>query len=275
MTVYVSETLGFCDGVHRAIDLAHRTLDRSLAEGRKLYFYGEIVHNEKVCGWFTTRGVEVVKKASDVAENSVVVIRAHGITDSEREELVRRNVEIVDATCPVVLKGQKLVRESEKDVLIFGYSGHSEVLSLLGSAVRKTRVISSLEDLEQIEEGEYNGVVQTTFSTPLLKVILEKAEEKGIIINMLNHICKASTKRRDAVEKLLDKVDCFVVVGDKNSANTRELGAIVKNGGKPCFLVNGADDIPPDVYAYERVGVTAGASTPRDFYRKVVEKLEG
>lgn len=181
-------------------------------------------------------GAEVVKKACDVTEGSVIVIRAHGITDSERKELVRRNVEIVDATCPVVLKGQKFVRESDKDVLVLGYSGHSEVLSLLGSAVRKTRVISSLEDLERIEEGEYDGVVQTTFSTALLKVILEKAEEKGIIINMLNHICKASTKRRDAVEKLLDKVDCFVVVGDKNSANTRSSALLSRIKVSPVFL---------------------------------------
>ena len=275
MTVSVSETLGFCDGVHRAIDLAHRTLDRALSGNRRLYFYGQIVHNDNVCAWFTSRGVEVIKEASEASENSVIVIRAHGITDNEREALLRKNVEIVDATCPVVLKGQKLVRESEKDVLIFGYNGHSEVLSLLGSAVRKAMVVSSLEDLDKIEGGVYNGVVQTTFSTALLKVILEKAGEKGIIIDMLNHICKASIKRREAVEKLVDKVACFVVVGDKNSANTRELGTIVKNAGKPCFLVNGADDIPSDVYAYESVGVTAGASTPRDFYRKVIEKLEG
>lgn len=275
MTVFVSETLGFCDGVHRAIDLAHRTLDRALADNRKLYFYGQIVHNDKVCAWFTSRGVEVIKEATRASENSVIVIRAHGITDCEREELLRKNIEIVDATCPVVLKGQKNIRESEKDVLIFGYKGHSEVLSLLGSSRRKTTVISDVEDLEEVERGEYNGVVQTTFSTTLLKVILEKAEEKGIIINMLNHICKASTKRREAVEKLFDKVDGFVIVGDKKSANTRELAAIVQNAGKPCFLVSGADEIPDSVYALGRVGVTAGASTPRDFYRKVIEKLEG
>ncbi len=275
MTVFVSDTLGFCNGVHRALDLAHRNLDFSNAEKRRLYFYGQIVHNEKVCAWFTQRGVSVVEKAGDVERNSVVVIRAHGITDREREELIRRNVEIVDATCPVVLKGQRLVRESEKNVLIFGYKGHSEVLSLLGSSKRKTVVISSVEDLSGVERGEYNGVVQTTFSTTLLKVILEKAVETGIIINMLNHICMASTRRREAVKKLLDRVDGFVIVGDKNSANTRELASIVSDSGKPCFLVNGEDEIPDSVYTLSSVGVTAGASTPRDFYTKVIEKLEG
>ncbi len=275
MTVLVSDTLGFCNGVHRALDLAHRTLDRADAEKRRLYFYGQIVHNEKVCAWFTARGVEVVKSAEEVEKDSVVVIRAHGITDREREKLLERNVEIVDATCPVVLKGQRFIRESEKKVLIFGYKGHSEVLSLIGSSEQKTIVISDVEDLISVERGEYNGVVQTTFSTTLLKVILEKAEENGIIINMLNHICMASTKRREAVTALLDKVDGFVIVGDGKSANTRELGNIVAQSGKPYFLVNGPDDIPPDVYALKCVGVTAGASTPRDFYTKVIEKLEG
>lgn len=274
MEVLVSDTLGFCQGVHRAVDIARHALRRAQREGRPLYFLGQIVHNKEVCAWFSDNGAKVLSSFSDAECGSIVVVRAHGIGDREREALISRGVEIVDATCPVVLKGQSLVRESDKNVLIFGYKGHSEVTTLIGSSVNPVRVISCVNDLEEIEKGEYNGVVQTTFSDVLLKLLLENAERKGIIINVLNHICKASINRREAVEKLLDKVDGFVVVGDKNSANTGELKAIAEKGGVKCYLVSDPSEIPEEIFSLSRVGLTAGASTPTTLYKKVIEALE-
>ncbi len=274
MEVLTADTLGFCGGVERAVTIAESTLSRTLEEGRKLYFYGTLVHNAVVCSYFSSRGAETIKSAEDADEGSVVIIRAHGVTDEERNTLISRGVEIVDCTCPVVLKGQSLVRTSPLPVLIFGYKGHSEAVSLVGSAVTRVKVISSPLDLEDVEEGEYNGVVQTTFSAALLKDILEKAGEKGIIVNVLNHICQASVERRESVLRLMEKVECLVVVGDRNSANTKELAALAEKRGFPCFLVGAEDDIPPAVRAYGKVGITAGASTPEEVYRMVKEKLE-
>ena len=274
MEVLTADTLGFCGGVERAVTIARSTLERTLEEGRKLCFYGELVHNAVVCSYFSSRGAVTIKTAEEAAEGSVVIIRAHGVTDAEREILLSRGTEIVDCTCPVVLRGQSLVRSSSLPVLIFGYKGHSEAVTLVGSAVTQVKVVSSPLDLEGVEKGEYNGVVQTTFSATLLKDILEKAGEKGIIVNVLNHICQASVERRESVLRLMEKVECLIVVGDRNSANTNELARIAEKRGFPCFLVGADDDIPPAVRAYRRVGITAGASTPGEVYRRVKEKLE-
>ena len=272
--VLTADTLGFCGGVERAVAMAKSTLERSVREGRKLYLYGGLVHNSFVCSYFSARGAETIRSAEDADEGSIIVIRAHGLTDRERSILISRNVEIVDCTCPVVLRGQDLVRSSYLPVLIFGYTGHSEAVTLVGSTADRVSIISSPEDLDRVEKGEYNGVVQTTFSATLLRKILEKAGEKGIMVNVLNHICQASVERRKSVLRLLERVDCLVVVGDRNSANTKELAALADKRGFPCFLVGCADDIPRAVYDYERVGITAGASTPEEVFRSVKEKLE-
>ncbi len=274
MKVFVADTLGFCKGVERAVDAAFSTLERACGEKRKVYFYGQLVHNDRVCSRFAGSGAEVISSPGEAEENSIVIVRAHGITDAERKELLEKNIEIVDATCPVVLKGQRLIRESDKPVLIFGYPGHSEVKSLVGSARKAVSVISSEEDLSGVESRLYNGVVQTTFSEGQLKKLLEKAREKGIIVNVLNHICTASVRRRESVMRLIPSVDGVVIVGDRHSANTMELVAIVENSGKPCFPVASPDEIPREVFSLERVGLSAGASTPGELYRKVREVLE-
>lgn len=274
MEVFVSDTLGFCSGVHRAVDISKRTLLRAVKERRPLYFYGQLVHNESVCRWFSDKGAVTVRDTSTVPEGALLIVPAHGIADSLRSSLTERGVEIVDATCPVVLKGQSLVREADDSVIIFGYKGHSEVVTLSSSGSGTRYVVSSSSDLDSIPTGRYPGIVQTTFSLPLLKEILEKAEEKGIIVNILNGVCKASTARRESVRRLLEKVDALVVVGDGNSANTKELGTIALKCGVPSFFVTGPDDIPPEVFSYERVGLTAGASTPRVLYESVIEALE-
>ncbi len=274
MEVLVADTLGFCKGVEKAVKSASEAVERARKENRKVYFYGQLVHNEYVSSRFTREGAVVIKSPGETEEGSLVVIRAHGISDSERAALEERHIEIVDATCPLVLKGQNLVRSSVKPVLIFGYRGHSEVNTLVGSTVGECRVISREEDLEEVPGGEYSGVVQTTFSIPLLKKLLEKAGEKDIIVNVLNHICTASVRRRESVHRLIHSVDGFVIVGDANSANTGELRAIVEKCGIPCFLVDSPFSVPREVYSLQRIGLSAGASTPRELYEKVIEVLE-
>ena len=275
MKVLTASTLGFCGGVKRAVYLASRALEKAARENRKLYFYGSLVHNASVCRPFSEYGAVVTEKADEVEERSIVVIRAHGITDSERHILVEKSVTLIDATCPVVAHSQALVRSSVLPVLIFGYPGHSEVDSLLGSTGDSASyVISSEKDFERIEKVEYNCVVQTTFSASLAETLLEKAGEDGIRIRMLNRICSASEERRRAVTDLYDAVDGFVVVGDEISANSRELFNIARGSGKPCFLVRDAESLPAEVFSLGTVGLTAGASTSDDVYLRVKRKLE-
>ena len=273
MKVVLANNLGFCKGVEKALEEAEKVC--SEVEGkRKIYFYGEIVHNALVTDAFKKKGAIMIKSPQEIKEPGIVVIRAHGVSDKERREFIEKGNEIVDCTCPVVLKGQRLVRESDIPVIILGYKGHSEVYSLCGSSDSDVPVISSLSDLDEILPGRYRGVVQTTFSKPLLDKLIEKGRGKGIKIELVNTICRASIVRRECVEELAEGVEAVVVVGAQHSANAKELVQTAIRKGCPAFLVENENSIPDEVFAYNIIGLTAGASTPESQYLKVKERLE-
>lgn len=273
MKVVVANNLGFCKGVEKALDTADEVCAK-VEEGKKIYFYGEIVHNTLVTDNYKKMGAIMITSPQEIEEPGIVIIRAHGISDRERRELEEGNNEIVDCTCPVVLKGQRLVRESNLPVIILGYKGHSEVNSLSGSSNSGVKIVSMLSDLHDVSPGRYRGVVQTTFSIPLLNELIEKGRKKGIEIELANTICRASVVRRTCVEKLAGEVDAVVVVGAQHSANARELAETVERLGKPSYLVENEDSIPSEVFSYDIIGLTAGASTPCGQYLKVKERLE-
>ena len=248
MKVVLANNLGFCKGVEKALEKAEKVC--SEAENKRIYFFGEIVHNKLVTDAFIGKGAVIIKSPQEIKEPGIVVIRAHGIPDKDRKKLLDSGNEIVDCTCPVVLKGQRLVRESD------------------------IPVISSLSDLDEILPGRYRGVVQTTFSKPLLDKLIEKGRGKGIEIELVNTICRASIVRRECVEELAEGVEAVVVVGAQHSANAKELVQTAIRKGCPAFLVENESSIPDEVFAYNIIGLTAGASTPESQYLKVKERLE-
>ena len=272
MKVVLANNLGFCKGVEKALEKAEKVC--SEAENKRIYFFGEIVHNKLVTDALIGKGAVIIKSPQEIKEPGIVVIRAHGISDKDRKKLLDSGNEIVDCTCPVVLKGQRLVRESDIPVIILGYRGHSEVYSLCGSSDSDVPVISSLSDLDEILPGRYRGVVQTTFSKPLLDKLIEKGRGKGIEIELVNTICRASIVRRECVEELAEGVEAVVVVGAQHSANAKELVQTAIRKGCPAFLVENENSIPDEVFAYNIIGLTAGASTPESQYLKVKERLE-
>ncbi|MBQ0071674.1 MAG: 4-hydroxy-3-methylbut-2-enyl diphosphate reductase [Spirochaetales bacterium] len=275
MKVIKAEYLGFCTGVDLAIKTARAAVKEAEAQGRSLYFYGELVHNTYISEQFAKHGAVVIRSTEEAREPGVLVIRAHGITDAMRESFLKKGFEIIDTTCPVVLKGQRLVRESEEPVLVFGYPGHSEVISLLGSAKGECRLVSVPEDLDKLDkETRYRVVVQTTFSQKVLNNLLEKADKIGLKLTLANSICSASVMRRKGVSELKGKVEAFVVVGDKKSANTLELVETAKRLEVPVFFVDGVEKIPEEVFSFGSVGLTAGASTPAVLYDGVCRQLE-
>lgn len=273
MKVILANNLGFCKGVEKALERAVEVFSKA-ASHEKIYFYGEIVHNSLVTDDFKKNGGILIKESKEIKKPGIVIIRAHGISDNERKKLIDSGNRIVDCTCPVVLKGQRLVRESSLPVIIIGYKGHSEVVSLVGSSTSDVKVLSSVSDLESVPSGRYRGVVQTTFSDLLLNEIIEKGEKKGVVIELANTICRASIVRRTCVENLSEKVEAMVVVGDSHSANTKELVQTAKRKGCPSFLVENENSIPSELFSYNIIGLTAGASTPGSQYLKVKERLE-
>lgn len=272
-TVLVSEKLGFCSGVESAINKAFEAAEKAMNDGLPCYFYGDIVHNKRVIAYFDKLSIKSIYSPEGV-KPGVLIIRAHGIADSERAEFEAKGFVLVDATCPVVKHNQELVRKEEGNLLIVGYPKHAEVISLLGSTNKEAKVITSSEDIDSLDKSiSYSAVLQTTFSDVELERIIKRAAERSIRISFLNSICSASRMRRLGVMKLCKSVDAFVVVGDRLSANTKELYELAKKGSENAFLIEAAEELPQEVFSYNIIGVTAGASTPKSVYQEAIDTL--
>ena len=273
MEVIKARNLGFCNGVKLALTVVRDAIKEARELGVPCYIYGDIVHNSYVMERITHEGVKIVDSPNECDEKGILIIRTHGISDTLRDEFIKKGPIIRDATCPVVLRNQSLVRNSEKPVVIFGLAGHSEVISLVGAskiAYPNPLIIDSDSKLSLLDKKhEYTAVVQTTFSTTLFKEIKKKIAEDGIAVDFLNDICMSSQLRRNGIKELKGKVDAIIVVGDKHSANTNELVSIAREIGMIAFLVEKADNITSEMTRYDRIGLTAGASTPDYIYNEV------
>ncbi len=273
MRVIMPEKYGFCRGVEMAVGKAEKAICDAREEGLPCFVYGDIVHSRAVMDDLRGRGIVSVSSASEVEAPAIVVIRAHGITDAERQVLEEKGVSIVDATCPVVLRSQSLLRSSSSPMAVIGVSGHSEVATLLGSASSAV-LVECPDDLGKLEAGDWDAVVQTTFSEKMLAEIVAEAGTRGICLRVLNTICKASQERREALLATAAMVEAFVVAGDNASKNTVELWESAKRTGKPSFLVSSPDVIPHDILSFHCVGLTAGASCPNTLLMSIKRRLE-
>ena len=273
MEVVLSSNMGFCKGVSLSLDKVREAYALSIKEGLPCYIYGDIVHNSQVMREIFSHGIVSISSSEGHAPG-VVVIRAHGITDEARESFIADGFILIDATCPVVLKNQSIVRCSEREVVVLGHPHHAEVSALMGSSKRGVLSVSHPAELDKLDPSiEYDAVVQTTFSESSIDAIMARAAEIGLRLNLRNTICNASQKRRDAIRELARKVGCILVVGDRKSSNSNELVTLARESGCQGFLIEKAEDIPIDVLNYKSVGVTAGASTPSFLYEEVVEYL--
>ena len=232
MKLVKAASMGFCRGVRAAIEKA----ETAASSSSPVYVYGDIVHSSAVMDRLRALGIMRIERIEEAEEPGAVIIRAHGIADDERKAFERKGFTIIDATCPVVLHNQKLLREAEDHVIIIGKKGHPEVLALCGARrdaavvssledVRNLSPVSSLEDVRNLSPGSYKAVLQTTFPSP--SPILEEAERQGVRIELLNAICPASGERRKALRDIIPSVDAVVVIGSAFSSNTAEVSSIV------------------------------------------------
>ncbi len=280
LIVKLAKTAGFCMGV----DLALQRLDRLIEEraGQPIHILGPIIHNPQVLERYARKGVVIAEEPQDVPERGYVVIRAHGITRQVEAELEARNVTIKDATCPKVKKAQLLIARHTKDgrdLLLYGEEDHPEVRGLVSYAHNKALVFGDPRELEAFSWKADKGYVlaaQTTQDRQLFERMakeLEADSAKDVVV--LHTICDATKLRQKEAMQLAREVDAMVVVGGRNSGNTRRLAQVVQEQGTPAVHVETADELDPEVYGkFARVGVTAGASTPRDLVEAVIRKLE-
>jgi len=260
--IRIAPNSGFCFVVRRAIEIAENTL----ASGGRVCSLGPLIHNPQVIERLRAQGLEPIGELSRV-EGGKVIIRSHGVHPSVLADLERHNVEVIDATCPLVKKAQQsaaLLHTQGYSVIIVGERNHPEVQGLLGHAPG-ARVIDPKEDLSQVTRGSRIGLVAQTTQYPqdyrrvIDRVVADDFEE----VRVFNTICNATIVRQEAAVALAGQVDIMFVLGGRNSANTNRLAEICRATGVETRHIETAEELDENWLEGKRtVGVTAGASTP-------------
>lgn len=276
MEVIRARLAGFCMGV----GLALKRLDTLLEDGecRPTFMLGPIIHNPQVLERYAARGVGLAKGAECLTPGSRVVIRAHGIPRLEEQALQERGVEVVDATCPKVKRAQLLIQaeaKTGKTLLLFGEDDHPEVRGLLSYAGDDAFVFETREELarHQLEPSrEYFLAAQTTQDRLGFQQLQEDLTARlPAPVTVLETICDATRLRQDEAIRLAGECDCVIVAGGKASGNTRRLSQVIEAVGTPTVLIETVDDLNPNaLLKYKRMGLTAGASTPKS----IIDEIE-
>ncbi len=276
MEVIVAKTAGFCFGVERAVNKVYEQIDRQ--DGRPIYTYGPIIHNEEVVKDLEKKGVRVIETEEELRrlKDGVVIIRSHGVGKPVYELLEQNQIEIVDATCPFVKKIHRIVKEENEKgrrVIIIGNEKHPEVEGIKGWANPDTIVVESEEQIDKLslEAGEKLSIVsQTTFNYNKFQDLVEKFLKKGYDISVLNTICNATQERQSEARRIASEVDAMIVIGGKSSSNTQKLYEICRRECENTYYIQTFDDLEPEsVSSVRSVGITAGASTPKNIIKEV------
>lgn len=279
MDVIMAETAGFCMGV----DMALNKLDSLIKDrhGKDIFILGPIIHNPQVLEEYTRKGVVTAEHPEDIPNNAAVVIRAHGVPKQVEEGLRRRGVQLLDATCPRVKKAQLLIeRQTDKGrrLLLYGEEAHPEVKGLLSYAGSGAYVFDDLEELGDFpfsQEERYCLAAQTTQDRDNFNKIAEwLGEHQDCDVEVLETICDATKLRQEEAVQIAKEVEHMVVVGGYISGNTRRLVQVVEAQGTPCTHVETAQELPLDrLGGLKRIGLTAGASTPKKLVEAIHEIL--
>ena len=229
MEVNVAKTAGFCFGVKRAVDQVYEQTEKE--NGKKIYTYGPIIHNEEVVKDLRSRGVEVIHSEEELAAltEGIVIIRSHGVPKRIYDLLEERKLQYVDATCPFVKKIHNIVKKASEEgshVIIIGNPEHPEVQGIMGWSLLPVTVIQDAEEAEQLslpEEQKICIVSQTTFNYNKFKDLVEIISKKRYDISVLNTICNATKERQIEAKSIAKGVDAMIVIGDKHSSKYPEI----------------------------------------------------
>lgn len=270
--IRVAESAGFCFGVKRAIEMAYE----AIGVEPKLYSYGQLIHNKTVTDDLASKGLEIVENLDGLTEGTLL-IRSHGVGKALYDEAEAKGLKILDGTCPFVKKIHNIVHEKLPNgmgIIIAGDGTHPEVIGINGWC-ENTAVI--LEDEEAAktkeipEKDRYAVVVQTTFRQAKFDKILEILQDRGVNMEIHNTICSATEKRQTEAEELSKTVDKMIVIGGKNSSNTQKLVEIcAKNCGNTVHIETICDLVLNNFGKDDKIGITAGASTPPAIIKEVV-----
>lgn len=275
MKIVIAKTAGFCMGVRRAVDLA---LDAPTHQQPPICTYGPLIHNPQVLGLFAERGVTILNRIPE-SGSGTVLIRAHGVPPETKQHLKKAGFSVIDATCPRVVKVQSIIKRHARKgfaAIIVGDRDHPEVISLQGFAGPMAHVVGSLEELKALPQFSQAIVVaQTTQNQSAYQEVKAWVAAHRPHYMVFDTICDSTEKRQEEVRRLAAEVDAIVVVGGKNSGNTKRLAEIVSHTGKPVYHVETDEELNFDALSkFQTIGITAGASTPTWIIKRIVGSLE-
>ena len=253
-----------------------------LLYGAPIYVLHQIVHNQQVIQDLEARGVIFTEDMKSIPPRTVTVLSAHGVSDAVMETAQAQDLEIIDATCPLVTKVHlqaKRYSKSGHEVVIIGHRGHVEVEGTYGRVRGTVHVVGTVEDVQALvvsDPKQVSYVTQTTLSLDDTRSIVEALKDRFPEVKgpELSDICYATQNRQNAVRSLAEKVDVILVVGARNSSNSARLQEVGEMSGVDAYLIQDANEISPDWFANSSdIGVTAGASTPEILVQGVLDRL--
>ena len=276
MQVLLADEFGFCFGVERAVEM----VEESLESKEVVRTLGPLIHNEQEMQRLGTHGVTSISEPVQIKRGETAVIRAHGVTPQIEQELREKATKVVDATCPFVTRVQKLAARAaneDRHVIVIGNPDHPEMIGVKGYAPEHAFIIrdeSELADLPRLRKplvvSQTTIKSQTFFDTA--EAVKTKTDDE---VQVINTICSATRDRQDAARALAGMVGAFYIIGGNHSSNSRKLLTVCKEQCANSFLIETENEInPEDLNGVEKVGVTAGASTPNWLIDKVVARLK-
>ena len=280
MKVIRASVLGFCMGVENAVKKAQNAIQNEDFKNKKIFSLGPLIHNSSVLSLLKNQGLEVLSEndLNQIDSNSVVLIRAHGTSPKILDLLSKKGAIVIDSTCPKVHLSQRRAKEwHSKDykIIIAGDKSHGEVLSILSYVDGDGLVLETALEAQKTKfSGKIAILAQTTFSlTEFNKICAEIKKQNPEELKIFNSICNATMLRQNALKELEGKSQGIIVIGGKNSANTKRLFESAKLISANVALIEDETEIPQDFYSLESVALSAGASTPDWIIDKVEQKL--
>lgn len=276
MQVLLADEYGFCFGVERAVEM----VEEAIGEGDTVRSLGPLIHNEQEMERLGRFGVTTISEPVQIKRGETAVIRAHGVTPQIQKELEEIASKVVDATCPFVTRVQKLAAraaQQNRHVIIVGSPDHPEMIGVKGYAPDHAYIVRDETEVESLPRLRNPLVVSQT--TIKVKTFFDTAEavraKTDDDVQIVNTICSATKDRQEAARALAGMVDAFYIIGGRHSSNSVKLLGVCKEQCPKSFLIETEDEIDPnDLVGAERVGITAGASTPEWLIQKIVAHLK-
>ncbi|GAB5444477.1 MAG: 4-hydroxy-3-methylbut-2-enyl diphosphate reductase [Fuerstiella sp.] len=280
MKILLANPRGFCAGVNMAIECLDEAIRRV---GPGIYVYHEIVHNKYVVDRFTKQGVTFVDELEEVPSGSILLFSAHGVSPKIRRIARERNLQTVDATCPLVTKVHlEAIRYANAgyNIVLIGHEGHDEVIGTMGEAPESITLVETPADVADLpfsDDDKLAYLTQTTLSVAEAQEVIVALKQRYPKIESpkKEDICYATTNRQEAVQMLVEAADVLIVLGSQNSSNSRRLMEIGAAQGVPSYLIDGASELQTDWFESDAtVVITAGASAPEVVVQECIDFLK-